>query len=363
MLTVFNWRLTSRLRSVTEAGTPAAVIEQTPDETAGAVVPIGGYAIGDPGRASVEVGAGVPCGPLGWPDTAIDAHGVGGLEVRAASVRGIVHRYYGTPRQDSYSIAWQQDSNDLIIVVCDGVGSLESSHEAADLVARRMAAVLTRDADTGELGWAEAFTAISDEIVNLSTETGGEMATTVVCACISAAAECAHRADIAWIGDSAAYLLTASGWAVVGGSVKTAEADGDAGAPLSSSTKALPSSSIALHTNAIEFTAGAGLFLMTDGVADALGTGCGEVGEGLGLWWDLPPDKFTFAAQVGSPGGGSMTTARSSVSGARIARRRCDGRFRRGIALGSDGEARCRRFRDGVPVVVVCVARVRRSGL
>lgn len=253
------------------------------------------HSIGDPGCAAANIRPGASTAPPCWPDTALDTARIAGLEIRAASVRGLLHRFEGSPRQDGYSFVWQQDPDALIVTVCDGLGSLNESHEAAALVSQHMAAALTRDPDSDELRWAEAFATCSNAIDSRIADTGGEMATTVVCACITAVEERGYRAEVAWVGDSAAYLLEGSTWQVVGGSVKTVQAGDE---PMASATKALPDSAPRVHTSAVEFRSGTALFLMTDGVADPLGEGRGEVGEALASWWSCPPDKFTFGAQV-----------------------------------------------------------------
>lgn len=253
------------------------------------------YAIGDPGSAAGNVRPGTPTAPACWPDTVLDASSAAGLEIRAASVRGLMHRYEGSPRQDCYSMVCQQDPAAVIVTVCDGLGSLDQSHEAAELVAQHMATALTRDPDTGELRWAEAFGASADAVNRRIADHGGEMATTVVSACVTALGEERYRAELAWVGDSAAYLLCASTWRAVGGSVKTVGSEDE---PLTSATRALPSATVELRTSTIEFGTDSALFLMTDGVADPLGAGHGEVGEALASWWTSPPDKFTFGAQV-----------------------------------------------------------------
>jgi hypothetical protein len=249
------------------------------------------YAIGEPGAAARGVRPDLPAVRDYVADTVLDATAAGSVDLRAASVRGLMHRYDGTPRQDAYSFVRQQDPDALVVTVCDGVGSLERSHEAAELVSQRLASALTRDAGTGGLRWAEAFASVSGDITHLRDH----MATTVVCAVVTELADGRHRAELAWIGDSAAYLLSASTWHAVGGSVKTIDA-GDG--PLTTTTKALPSRSVSFSTADIEFGVGDGLFLMTDGVADPLGSGRGDVGSALADWWSTPPDKFTFGAQV-----------------------------------------------------------------
>lgn len=253
------------------------------------IPPVDGYVIGDPGRAAAEVGAGIPAGVVNRPDIAVDAARIAGLEVRAASVRGVVHRRFGTPRQDAYSISWRPDEGALVVTVCDGLGAFDRSHEAADLAASRLPDLLDGD-------WQRAFEALSVGIADRSSVTGAPMATTVVCARITETADGAHRAEVAWVGDSAAYLLGPQGWQCIGGAVKTIRGDGS---PLSSATAALPAKCFQIANATVEFGKEATLFLMTDGVADPLGAGAGQVGHTLGQWWADPPNEFEFAAQVG----------------------------------------------------------------
>lgn len=247
-----------------------------------------GYVIGDPGRAAAEVGAGFPAGVPGWPDTAVDAAEVAGMHVRAASVRGIVHRKFAVPRQDSYSMVWKEDSQTLVVAVCDGLGSFDRSHEAADLAATRLPELVDE-------GWQDAFDTVSAEIAQRISVSGAQMATTAICARLNYSDEGIHRAELASVGDSAAYLLGPDGWRRVAGAVKTI-ADDDT--PLSSGTAALPAQTINLIATTVEFGSDTALFLMTDGVADPLGAGSGEVGRVLGQWWAQPPNEFEFGAQA-----------------------------------------------------------------
>src|ERR1700674_4672078 len=60
------------------------------------------FVVGDPGQASYLIPR-LLSHPVGRPDTAIDGGTVGELEIRAASVRGLSHRYYGITRPDDYS--------------------------------------------------------------------------------------------------------------------------------------------------------------------------------------------------------------------------------------------------------------------
>ena len=193
-------------------------------------------------------------------------------------------------------MAWLEDSSALLMTVCDGLGSFEASHVAAALVAARMPALLGPVVGDEEVDWATAFAGVSTELDELVTARELAMATTAICALIRRVRDGRYRADLGWVGDGGAYLLTMSGWQVLGGAVKTVETESG---PLSSATAALPGADITVGSAVVEFEVGTALFLMTDGVADPLGGGQGEVGETLARWWARPPEALEFAAQIG----------------------------------------------------------------
>ena len=74
----------------------------------------------------------------GLPDIILMPASTARIELRAASVRGLQHRAAGEPRQDAFALQAGGD-DELIAVVCDGVGSLPRSHEAAALAATWLA--------------------------------------------------------------------------------------------------------------------------------------------------------------------------------------------------------------------------------
>ena len=71
-------------------------------------------AIGDPGRAGDVVPRSAPLTPGRNDTVAVWGH-LGPLEVRAASSRGLSHRFYGTTRQDDLCLA----SPDISVVKSD----------------------------------------------------------------------------------------------------------------------------------------------------------------------------------------------------------------------------------------------------
>jgi Protein phosphatase 2C len=270
--------------------------------------------IGDPGRAAREVRAGLPCQPWGWPDTAVDSASVSGLEARAASCRGLLHRYDGSPRQDAYSLGMLDADAGLVLTVCDGVGSLPRSHEAAAAVCAVLPGVVSEIlAAEGELDWSKVFERASDAIVAIveSYARPGErphrardcMATTVLCAVFRPESPGRVSVELAWIGDSVAWQLDGGGhWVPLGPGSGTPDPALPSSAPAAlrdGVTSALPGDQHALGRCSTAIGPGDAVFLMTDGVGDPLGTGAGEVGAALAALWAAPPDMLAFAAQVG----------------------------------------------------------------
>jgi hypothetical protein len=273
------------------------------------------YAVGDPGRAALEVVAQLFEDPAAPADTLLDAARVGGLVVRAASVCGTSHRYRGTPRQDDYALCVVADRW-LVVAVADGVSAGALSHQAAT-IACRGAAGLVREAlvatDAPEqIPWGEVLDGLARRIVAhgrrvLGDEQSAEeitaadvaraMATTllVVVLPVEADADGCRRGALIAVGDPSAFALGADGaWSALT-AVKNADAE-----VATSATAALPYLPAELPAaTPIELAAGERVFVMTDGVGDPLGHGDGDVGRFLASAWAQPPDPVAFAAQVG----------------------------------------------------------------
>jgi serine/threonine protein phosphatase PrpC len=244
--------------------------------------------------------------PAGWPDTAVDSVSMGsGIELRAASVRGLEHRAYGTPRQDAYSLG--NTDEPLVVTVCDGVGSLGLSHEAAQLAVRRVPVLVGEALSTGDRhwtdgisDWAPVFARLSDELADLRDGRAGAagegpangLATTVLIAVVGQDEPGAWKAQIAWRGDSTAQLLRAGEWIRIG----VAE-DVDSDRP--NAVSALPSEDHSFAAETVHLRPGDVLALVSDGIAKPLGDGSGLVGGALADWWAQPPTPLDFAAQVG----------------------------------------------------------------
>ncbi|TYB54740.1 protein phosphatase 2C domain-containing protein [Nonomuraea sp. PA05] len=256
------------------------------------------FDIGNPGRAGRELPAGPPGPHPGLPDVGLSAVSLPGVLIRAATIRGLRHRSRAEARQDAYALGQFErpcETTRAIAVVCDGIGSLGRSHEAAEMVSRRLVElsqtggdwpvcvdkanqelrahaelVLTRpDADPAADGMATTMVALS------IGWTGGEWI-----------------GELAWVGDSALLWLTPERrWLCL-----TDQEEEDPDGFHTTKVRPLPNRDGSCRTRPVRLNGGA-LFLMTDGIANPL-RWAREVQEALADWWTAPPDPFTFAAQA-----------------------------------------------------------------
>jgi hypothetical protein len=263
------------------------------------------FAIGEAGRAATELGAGLPTRFPGSADHELSECQVMGASVRAASVRGIMHRYRDQPRQDRFSIIYDPPSMTLIVTVCDGVGQFALSQEAAGFVAADLPRALLAHRDWHR-AVAEVNERLKDYVAEVATRThldalpaDPRMATTLAAAaiCLDPAD---RRASVAWTDDSSVRLLSGTKWWTL---TPGADDAGDDGIH-SGRVKALPHANPRLQT--ADYDVGGGpLFLMTDGVGVPL-DGSEQVRETLAEWWATPPNLFAFAQQVGFARRGHM---------------------------------------------------------
>jgi hypothetical protein len=248
-------------------------------------------AIGEPGRAAVETPDGPPPATVGPPDIELSAATLPGMQIRAASSRGIQHRVGQTLRQDAFALG-QAAGGVAVAVVCDGVGSLDRSDYAAGLASQRLAEY----GATGML-WPDAFAAANEELAKVAAEweaTGaGAMATPAVAISVSWWAGM-WIGEVAWVGDSPLWHLGDDlVWRPV-----TPAADTDGGQGFhSSGVRPMPTADGSCSWCAFRISGGA-LFAMTDGVGNPLAWSA-EVRDTLAHWWARPPDPLVFAAQVG----------------------------------------------------------------
>jgi hypothetical protein len=279
------------------------------------------YAVGDPGRAPAGV---VPVADLAWPerrDTVVDGFSLTGPEgdeivrVRAASVRGLSHRWSGQVRQDDYGWRVTKDGRYLVVCVADGVSAGPLSHVAAARAAlsgTHFLCHLLLEHDPASLPWDRLLADVAHDIVEngarmLWADVGDpaeipvravaeQMATTALFAIFDLrAVDGVHDVTLVPVGDSSAWVLTADGEWTPRQPVKNAGAEVHSSAvfalPMTPTRPVVP-----IRTCV---RAGEVLVLMTDGVGDPLGGGGGEVGRFLADAWRRPPADLEFAAQVG----------------------------------------------------------------
>lgn len=294
------------------------------------------FTIGEAGEAAAVEGLPSMVGSL-QPDSIVDAGVVGGLTIRAASVRGAGHRYDGTPRQDDFCIGATADH--LVIAVADGVSAGPRSHVAAraavrfgvqallDAIDACVGDPVAGDPVAGDLGvrdpgvergggevdplgaiaWDELVGSTAGYVLAQARNEAGDpaldardaaraMATTIafVIVPLEAARDGTRACTVVPLGDTSVFVLRGG---AVWEPISAVKNEGEAVA--TSSTFALPmlpSAPVAPIITVLD--PGDALFALTDGVGDPLGRGDGEVGEALASVWAAPPHRFAFAATV-----------------------------------------------------------------
>lgn len=244
------------------------------------------------------------------PDTELDWGTVDGIEVRAASIRGRIHRYEGSVRQDSFNIGSisQESESYLFLCVADGLGSYAESQIAAreaTITAARTFRDLLREA--GSLERVEPNVIIGrieshllellrrrEDNPNLSLrDVCDRMRTTLTIALIRnvPSEDGRFHGKTFTVGDTSAWVLQKEGnWNPVT-PVKGAHTD-----VFSSSVSAIPSSSAGkFDEREFAMRKGDAFFLMSDGIGDPLGDGSGLVGEALAEKLRTAPDIYDFA--------------------------------------------------------------------
>ena len=222
-------------------------------------------AIGEPGRAALEMPDGPPPAVIGPSDIAVSAATLPGIRITAASVRGVQHRAEHTVRQDAFALA-QTGGTHAVAVVCDGVGSLDRSDYAAALVSQQLAWY-------GAAGtpWPEAFAAVNNGSwprpwPSARRQGCGAMATTAVAVSVSWP-DGWWLGEVAWVGDSPLWHLDDDGsWRSI---TSAARLDGDGHSTPAACGRCRRRT--ALAPGARSGVRGGALFAMSDGVGQPAG--------------------------------------------------------------------------------------------
>jgi serine/threonine protein phosphatase PrpC len=234
-------------------------------------------------------------------DTALDGADVAGLALRAASVRGLSHRYDATPRQDAFALGATADQRAVALAVADGVSAAPRAELGARLVAERgveVALELLEGGATAHSIDAKAVMAevasrsLADAARSLGTEhdeaTAALVASTLVLAvAMTEPCDGYHAFFVASVGNSEAFVLSELEWATVALRRRGSVAD--------NRTDSLPLQPERARGRSLEVRSGTALFLVSDGVTEALGDGRGEVGDYLARHWAEAPDPLELA--------------------------------------------------------------------
>ncbi|MEV4623492.1 protein phosphatase 2C domain-containing protein [Asanoa sp. NPDC049573] len=239
-------------------------------------------------------------------DSVLDGGTVGGLTVRAASIRGDDHRFYGSPRQDAFALWTAADSASatpaMIASVADGVGSQPLSHLGAAAVGAHVQAELQQH--LGALLDAGAEHELSDRLHSVFAAVADRLrvdarahdvephllSTTVVGAVFGWESAGSRRAVLFRVGDSLIFTLR-------GGTFEPAFVDGTQNVVLDTATSALPLQVGPVEIGVATLAPGDVVVLCTDGLGIPLGTE--PVARQLADWWHAgPPDLAEFYWQL-----------------------------------------------------------------
>jgi serine/threonine protein phosphatase PrpC len=237
------------------------------------------------------------------PDTVADGWAAAGFEVRAASVRGPGHRASGVPRQDDFALATAAGS--VIAVVADGVSNAPLSHLGATMVCRTVVDYLQRADDP--VDWHDLLRCAGWALVEYAGRQLGEtdpqraetlLASTVVVALVRPDGPGRAVAHLVRVGDSAAWRLRDGGWEPL----FTDPADPQ-DELLPDGVAALPRVPAEVDPVAVTLDADDVLVLATDGFAEPLGPGTGDLGRLFGDALTTPPAMTRLAWMLDFTGG------------------------------------------------------------
>lgn len=242
------------------------------------------------------------------PDTIVDGWATDSFLVRCSSLRGYLHRWDGTPRQDDLAVAVHETTGVLLAAVADGLSSAPLSHIGATWACFHAVDWLNRQLDAGmsvaQLPWEELLTAAAMALVEYATgSTQGpgasvdvvsrQLATTLVAAAIVPHRNGMATAHMIGAGDSGAWMLRGGRFTPVM-SQKLGDADEITDSSVSFPLPQL--SSVAPTVSRVLLSPDDVLLIGSDGFGDPLGSGGGQVGSVFAQELAQPPTPLAFAS-------------------------------------------------------------------
>ena len=216
------------------------------------------------------------------PDTVADGWASEHFAVRAASVRGYLHRFRGTPRQDDLALGVHPGTGTLVLAIADGVSSAEHAHVGAAVVCRFAVECLLDALDAvADLDWDGLLRGAAWALVEQArrqlglaepdpASAAGAMSTTLLTGLVRPAPDGGIHATLVQVGDASAWMLRDGAFTTV--------VQGKPDEMLPSTVTALPRVPPEISPVELAVPADAVLLVGTDGLGDALGHGGGELG-------------------------------------------------------------------------------------
>lgn len=220
------------------------------------------------------------------PDTVIDGWSRGAFTVRAASLRGYLHRHNGAPRQDDFALALPVQHDRLIVSVADGVSGASQSHIGSTTAVRYATQWLEETAPDGlaKIDWHSLFantawtlTQLAASLLSLPEEDAEQaeliLATTLTCVVCAPNPHGGLSVTMAGVGDSGVWVLSEGSFRQVLGGKQASESGLS-----SSAVSGLPRVPTTVAPVNIVVRPDEVLLIGTDGFGDPLGSGNGHVG-------------------------------------------------------------------------------------
>ena len=236
------------------------------------------------------------------PDTICDGWATAQMTVRAASVRGYLHRYKGLPRQDDVKLAFAQESGAIVYAVADGVSAASHPHIGASVASRKAVRMILQELGqrgVSDLDWlsvahevAAALNKRPGQILgreSISQDEAEKCIATTLIAGYLLPSDHGISGSIMQIGDSGAWLLRSDGSYEPLLNVKASDY------LISSEVSPLPRVPAVISEIDLSLGPESVLLVGTDGFGDPLGDGEGLVGQLFSRCLKAPPPLLEFA--------------------------------------------------------------------